>query len=339
MIFDPPSNMKHPDGTARYAYVTFLLFNLSNKYVSSALLMAYSLRKQRTQADIICMVTPGMPPDVAEALPRLFDHVIEVEPVYIPHTRHHYRPDCPFLFTRMQSLRLGADGDLAHNYEKVVILDADVLPLRHYDHLFSLNVPAGIINERKEHFMDYDDNGQFIIPDSVQTEGKWKWHRIYEPICPHGALIPAEITDRTREDPTNLGIIGAFFILATSMAELEAILEDVKTPEMEPLVGGIWDLPDMQYLTQRYSGQWTNVDLRFCGLSGYPNMTTLFGTHYAGNMKPWSFKKKGLKTYSRYEDFQYWYGLFIEMMERHPKLGRSKRLMRELQGAREYYRG
>lgn len=339
-MFDPPENMRRADGSARFAYVTFLLFNLSNKYVSSALLLAYSLQKQKSQADTICMITPGAPQDVKDALKLVYTHVIEIEPVYIPHKRRHQRPDRPFLFTRLASLRLGPDGDLGHNYEKVVILDADVLPLRNYDHLFSLNVPAGIINESKDHFQDFDENGRYIIPDSVYTEGKWKWHRIYEPICAHGEPIPKEITDRTRYDLTNLGIIGAFFIMATSMTEYNAILEDVERPEIAELVGDKFDLPDMQYLTMHYSGQWTNVDLRFCGLSGYPNMDTLFGTHYAGNIKPWSFKKKILQKRTHFEDFQYWYREFIDMMTKgYPQLQKSKRLKKELEQSQALYTG
>lgn len=334
MAFNTPPNMKRTDGSSRYAYVTFLLFNLSHKYVSAALLMAYALRQQQTQADLVCMVTPGMPPDVHAALHRVYDHVIKVEPIYVPHRRRHQRPDRPFLLTRLQALRLGADGDLGLNYEKVVILDADILPLRYYDHLLSLATPAGIINERKTHMMDYDPDGNFIIPASVATDSKWKWHRIYEPICPHGQPIPQAITDRVRDDLTNLGIIGALFVMEPSHAELRAILEDVRRPEIAALVGDLFDLPDMQYLTMRYSGQWTNVDLRFCGLSGYPNMATLFGSHYAGNIKPWSFEKKALARYARYEDFQVWYAAFIEMMtEGVPALQRSPRLRHELEAA------
>lgn len=336
MTFAPPGDMKHRDGSSRYAYTTFLLFNLSRKYVSSALLLAYALRKQQTQADLICMVTPEVTPDIRAALKIAYDYVVEVDPVYIPHKRRHQRPDRPFLFTRLQALRLGPDGDLGFNYDKVVILDADILPLRHYDHMFSLDTPAGIINEKKEHFMDYDEQGRYIIPPSVEECGKWKWHRIYEPICPHATRIPQEITDRVKCDLTNLGIIGALFVMETSMAEFEDILDDVRRPGVRELVSDKFDLPDMQYLTMRYSGEWTNIDLRFCGLSGYPSMDVLFGTHYAGNIKPWSYNHKGLKRYSRYEDFQYWYREFIEMMtEGLPRLQRFQRLVRELEQAHQ----
>lgn len=327
MHYPSPQQMRRSDGSARFAYVTFLLFNLSHKYVESAMLMAYALRKLQTEADIICMVTPGMPAWAEQGLKTVFDQVMEVEPIFLPHPRRHHRPDIPFLFTRFQALRLGPDGDLGQRYEKIVLLDADVLPLRYYDHLFSLPAPAGIINESKDTFRDYDDNGQYIIPDSVAVDGTWKWHRIYNPICPHGSLIPSQITDRPRTDFDNLGIIGAFFVINTSLAEFNAIMQDVQRPEVSALVGEKFSLPDMQYLTYRYSGNWTSVDLRFCALNGYPRLDVLCGTHYAGGTKPWSVKKrKALESYGRFEDFQYWYVLYKELFVRHPELHKLKRL-------------
>lgn len=327
MNYPAPEHMRRPDGSARFAYVTFLLFNLSHKYVESAMVMAYALKQMHSQADTICMVTPGMPKWAKTGLEALFDDVIEIEPIFLPHPRRHHRPDIPFLFTRFHALRLGPDGDLGKRYEKVVLLDADVLPVRYYDHLFAVPAPAGIINESKDTFRDYDDNGQYIIPESVYEDGTWKWHRIYNPQCPHGAPIPKAITDRPGYDFENLGIIGAFFVIDTSMAEFDAIMADVERPEINELVCEKFSLPDMQYLTMRWSGRWTNVDLRFCALNGYPMLDVLCGTHYAGSVKPWSIKRqKALESYHRFEDFQHWYRLYLAMLRDYPHLRKLKRL-------------
>ena len=51
-----PDNMKREDGTSRFAYVTFVMMN--DSYVPGALLMAYGLRRQWTEADLVCLVTP-----------------------------------------------------------------------------------------------------------------------------------------------------------------------------------------------------------------------------------------------------------------------------------------
>jgi len=92
----------------------------------------------------------------------------------------------------------------------------------------------------------------------------------------------------------------------------------------------------MQYLTMRWSGQWSNVDIRFCGFSGYPNLAVLFGTHYAG-LKPWHFhKEQAMARYGRFEDFQYWFKQYTAMVTKtYPKLQKVKRLERLLKQIRE----
>jgi glycogenin glucosyltransferase len=335
--FPPPPNMRRRDGSARFAYVTFLLANLSHNFVASALLLAYALRKQHTQADIVCIVNEGLPREALAALESVFDYVVQVPTVFFPHKRRHERPDRPFLFTRFHALRLGRDGDLGFDYEKLVILDADVLPLRHYDHLFTLDTPAGIINECKGHMMDYDAQGRYRIPASVEQDSTWKWHRIYGDICPHGQPIPREITDRVGEDVSNMGIIGALYVLRPCQREFESMLDEIThCPRIKRLVGDLFDWPDMQYLTLRWSGKWTNVDVRFCSLGGYPRLSALFGTHYAG-LKPWAFNQpKALARYSRHEDFRLWYSLFVEMMtQSYPSLQRVPSLCRLLQKIRQ----
>jgi glycogenin glucosyltransferase len=264
--------------------------------------------------------------DARLALTLLFDEVVTVEKVYVPHSRRQERQDRPYWFTRLNALRLGEDGDLGFDYQKIVLLDADVLPLRHYDHLFSLSTPAGVINEHKSHLLASDEQGNFVIPPSVAATGTWRWHHIYGQLCPHGHPIPREITDRVQQDPTNLGINASLLVLQPSLTEFERLKADLTRPEVRRLVGDLFDWPDMQYLTLRWSGQWTSVDLRFSGLNGYPNLATLFGTHYAG-FKPWYFgRARSMARYSRHEDFRFWFQQYQAMMTAYPRLQKVKRL-------------
>ncbi len=327
--YPAPNEMKKPDGTSRFAYVVLLMLN--DSYLPGVLMLAYALRKQHTQADLVCMVTDEITDDARRALKLLFDHVIEVEKIFVPHKRRQKRQYIPYVFTRISALRLGQDGDLGFEYEKLVALDADVLPLNHYDHLFLLDAPAGILNEQKSYFLDYDADGQYVIPPSVETAGTWKWHNVYNKICPHGHKIPQEITDRVRHDPTNMGVNSALLVFEPSMEEFESIKRDLDQPDTLDLVGDLFEWPDMQYLTMRWSGQWSNIDLRFCGFSGYPRLSVLFGTHYGG-LKPWQFKKaRAIARYARFEDFQFWFNEYATMMSvSYPKLGSNKRLNRLL---------
>ena len=219
---------------------------------------------------------------------------------------------------------------------KMVVLDADVLPFKYYDHLFTLDAPAGILNEDKSHFVETQPDGSYLIPEDVQTTGTWKWHRMYEDVCPHGHKIPREFTDRVGEDPPSMGLNGSLFVFEPSMDEYRSILEDVQRPETLRRVGDLYEWPDMQYLTLRWSGRWTNVDLRFSGFNGYPDLSVLYGTHFGG-LKPWYFgREKAMRRWGRYDDFQAWFGEYTEMVCRaYPdllKFRRLRRLLENIQG-------
>lgn len=336
--FVRPQQVRRPDGSARFAFVSFLMLN--DNYLPGALVLAHALRRQRTGADLVCLITEGVSSRARFALELLYDRVIGVERFYVPHVRRQERQDRPYFFTRMNSLRLGEDGDLGCRYERLVVIDADVLPLGWYDHLFTLEAPAGIINERKEHFIESDGQGAYSTPEEVQRTGRWVWHRVYDAVCPHGHAIPAEVTDRVRDDPANMGINGSLFVFEPSAAELEAIRADVERPEISRLVGDQFVWPDMQYLTMRWSGRWSSIDARFSGLNGYPDLSLLCGSHFAG-FKPWYFNRaKALARYARYPDYQLWFGVFEEMVaDACPQLQQVPKLRRMLDQVRDLLPG
>ncbi len=324
--YPPPTSFHRSDGSARFAFMTFVMRN--DSFVPGALVFAYALRQQRTQADLVCMVTKDVTPAARSALEILFDRVVEVDEIFIPHKRRHERQDRPFLFTRFQALRAGADGGLGLRYEKIVLADADVLPLRCYDHLFTLEAPAGIINEDKSVCMDYDTEGKYIIPPSVAEDGTWKWHRRYESLCPHGTKIPREITDRLLTDPANMGVNSSLWVLTPSLAAYENLLAEANRPEVNARIGGAFDWPEMQFATLHWSGQWTSIDLRFSSFSGYPQLDVLCGTHFAG-YKPWKFKDRGtIARFSRFPDYDLWHRQYLEMLEAHPTLRELPKLRR-----------
>ncbi len=126
-----------------------------------------------------------------------------------------------------------------------------------------------------------------------------------------------------------MGMNGSLFVLKPSFREYEEILRHVQQAEIQKLVGDQFDWPDMQYLTMRWSGQWTNIDARFSGMNGYPHPSVLFATHFAG-FKPWYFNRPGaMKRYARYPDFQLWFDIFLEMIEKNQNLleiGKLRRL-------------
>jgi len=309
------------------AWVTFIIRN--DSYIPGALIFAYALKLQQTDADLICIVSSNMPESAIKALKVIYTDVIAIDDLFVPHDRRHERQDRPFLFSRFHALRLGKDGDLGKDYDKILIADCDLLPLTQYDELFDLPAPAGVINEKKENCLEYIDQ-KYIIPDSVYEKNEWIWHEVYKDF-PHGHKIPKEVTDRVINEKDNMGVNAALYLFKPSMKMYESILDDINNPIVQKEIS-TYNWPEMQYITLKMSGEWTNMDLRYSSFNGYPNVDSLFGIHFAG-LKPWSIKNKSVKSFSKFEDYQLWNHTYVKMCEDYPALlenGKIRRLNNHL---------
>ena len=294
----------------KYAYVTFIIRN--DSYLPGALVFAYALRLQNTKADLICIVSDNISEYAIDTLKLVYNDVIVIDEVYVPHDRRQERQDRPFLFSRFNAFRLGIDGDLNKKYEKIMVADCDLLPLHNYDELFDLPAPAGIINEKKEYCLEYDEFGKYIIPESLYLQGTWKWHDVYSDV-PHGTLIPKEITDRIKEDKQNMGVNASLYLFEPSSKFYESIMDDLDNIDIQKEIS-LYNWPEMQYISLKLSGLWTNIDLKYSSFNGYPDIEYLYGSHFAG-LKPWNMKNKSIKAFGRFDDYKLWYFTFIKMCE------------------------
>ena len=122
-----------------------------------------------------------------------------------------------------------------------------------------------------------------------------------------------------------MGVNASLWVLEPSMDEYYGIMEDVQTQETGQLINSFrW--PEMQFATLRWSGKWTNIDLKYSSFNGYPRMDMLHGVHYAG-IKPWKYKNLNqLKYFLHFPDYFYWYMQFVQMMAEHNNLFLHSRL-------------
>jgi glycogenin glucosyltransferase len=307
---------------SNYAYVTFIIRN--DSYLPGALVFAYALRLQKTEHDLICIVSEQVSEQARSALYEVYDDVLVIDEVFVPHNNRQERQDRPYLFSRFNAFRLGPDGDMNKVYDKIVLADCDVLPLRDFDTLFDLETPAGIINEKKEYCMMYED-GAYIIPDSVYEDGTWNWHTIYQDV-PHGTLIPKEITDRVYEDNNNMGVNASIYVLKPSYKMYESIIKDVLDKDVSQKISS-YPWPEMQYITAKLSGEWHNIDLRYSSFNGYPIIDVLYGIHFAG-LKPWNINNKSVKSFAKFDDYKLWHHTYITMMNTYPALSKIGKLRR-----------
>jgi len=300
---------------SKFAYVTFIIRN--DSFLPGALVFGYALRLQKTEADLICIVSENVSQKAVISLKEIYDDVIIIDELYVPHDRRHERQDRPFLFSRFNAFRLGIDGDLNKKYEKIIIADCDILPLQNYDSLFELKTPAGIINEKKEYCMEYNEDGRYILPKSLGKNETWNWHEIYKDV-PHGTSIPKEITDRIKTDKSNMGVNASLMIFSPSMKLYNSILDDLEDVEVQKEIS-LYNWPEMQYITLKLSGQWSNMDLKYSSFNGYPDIKYLNGIHFSG-LKPWSIRNKSLKSFGRFDDYKLWYYTYLKMCDEYKNL-------------------
>ncbi len=305
---------------SKNAYVTFIIRN--DNFLPGALVFAYGLIKQKTKHDIIAIVSEGFSRESLKALNVLFDDVIELKDIFVQHNQRHQRQDRPFLFSRFHALRLGKDGDLGKAYDKVLVCDADVLPMRYYDDLFELKTPAGIINEKKSYCVE-DDDGQYIIPKSVYEKGTWRWHEVYKDY-PLNTKIPKEVTDRIHEDQQNMGVNASLYLFEPTITLYNDIQSDLNNAEVQKEVA-TYPWPEMQYITLKLSGKWHNMDLRYSSFNGYPIIDCLYGIHFAG-LKPWQRNHRSIKHFAQFEDYRLWYQVFMQMLKEYPALNNCRKL-------------
>jgi len=262
-------------------------------YLPGALVLAHALKMQ-SKHDCICLVTKDISLRAQHALGLVYDKVILINELRIQSGVTTGRSDRNILMTRFEALQL--DG-----YDKIIMLDADVLPLANYDQLFALPAPAGIIMEERES----------CYSGATADSGNWSWHSHYEPICPHAVPIPKEITDRVQHDVANMGVNAGLWVLQPSQAEYNGIVNALETPEVMTLVKNFpW--PEMQLATLLWSGRWTNIDIRYCSIGGYPRPDVLYGIHYAG-LKPWQIKNRSALHYAKFPDFVLWRNFYMAL--------------------------
>lgn len=314
--YPTPSEMFNKDGTCKYAYVTLVM--LGDTYIAGAIIVAYSVRKAGSQADLVALVTYDVSEEGKNILRKFFTRVIEVDFIKVPNWRVKSQPHRKYLelvFTKFHLFNLT-------QYEKVLLIDADAIVLAHPDHLFTLNAPAGSLIEYKDQLISYDSRGNYVYP----KDGELKWYKEMCKCCAHGKKIDKSITDKVLKDHKNSGIAAGLWLLEPKEGELNRILKDVATGKSKWLVEQKYVWPEQQYLTGFYSGKWTSINPRFYGLQGYPHWSVLYGVQYAGD-KPFVAQSKApISERIKYADFIVWHQFYGQLLKTYPELYESKSL-------------
>ena len=125
-------------------------------------------------------------------------------------------------------------------------------------------------------------------------------------------------------DINNMGVNSGLYVLVPSQKLYDSILSDLENDNILKLIERFrW--PEMQYLTMKLSGSWHNIDIKYASFNGYPDISGVYGIHFAG-LKPWCFNNKSVKHYSKYNDFKLWHSVYLSMLYEYKELFENKRL-------------
>lgn len=152
------------------AFVTLLMG--APHYLYGVIAMVHSLRKTETKYNIVCMITPDFQ-HYKLLLEIIFDEV-----VVVPYLKY----KTGFLKTKKQNDIYGDWKDVSYTkwqclsltkYNKVCLLDADLIIQQNIDHLFDLPTPSGRWGNNWDCVVNYYDNYKHgdIIPDICINKG------------------------------------------------------------------------------------------------------------------------------------------------------------------------
>lgn len=153
------------------AYVT-LLYN--DDYLPGAITLAHALKEVGTTKDLVVLITPAVSPHAsAQLVSGGFSRIIEVSPLTTPAANDKEfltlkRPELDLSFTKIR-LWQALDG----LYESAVFLDADCLPIKPIDDLFSIDLEDSEIAAAPDSgWPDIFNSGVFVTKPSLTTFDK-----------------------------------------------------------------------------------------------------------------------------------------------------------------------
>ena len=233
-----------------HAYVTVLYGN--NIYLAGALVLGYSLMKTNTAHDRVILVTPDVSDEYRSYLKPVYTHIIDIDYVQVS-SEIFSDEDTRFrdVFTKLQALSL-------IQYDKIILLDLDMIITRNIDHLFRLQPPAACL---KKYYV------------------------------PYGKLIPAKMMcgpNNSLKNSINAGLM----LLKPDSKEWTDIQTDISANRQL----NKYRYPEQDYLSLRYCGKWTSITFNYNFQFGLTNrvkkcrytIEDVYVIHYSSSYKPWN---------------------------------------------------
>lgn len=269
---DPRVFTKEPDDLrpAKYAHTTLLM--AGDAYLPGCLVVGAALRYHiQSKATLVCLVDDMVSSEARDMLGRVYDRVVEVERLRAHETsypEHLLSEAYRDVYTKLHLF----DPELLP-YERLTFIDADLLPLRCFDHLFTLPGPAAVI-------------------ESVHPTSQYAYVQHMHGVR-HGEPVPPEILEVTSEDDIRGGVNAGLLVIEPNRALFDDYTARIQLPmaewgpkHREHFEAGIrYGFPEQHFLQVEMQDAWTAVDPRFnCMRTDVPHS---FGIHWTIGRKPW----------------------------------------------------
>ncbi len=254
----------------RYAYAALLLGG--DSYLPGCLVVVAALRWHvHTTASLICMVDDSVTQGAREMLAQIYDHVPLVRRLRA-HDSGYPRELLADAYRDMYTKLHLFDAAL-FPYKRVCFVDADLLPIRCFDHLFTLPAPAAVI-------------------ESVDPTSQYAYiHHMHG--VRHGGPVPPAILEVTSDDDVTGGINGGLMVIKPDRARFEDMVTRIQRPmpEWGPRHRELFDrgirygFPEQHFLQVEFQNAWTAIDPRFNSMR--TDLPHSFGVHWTIGRKPW----------------------------------------------------
>jgi hypothetical protein len=302
-----------PDPPKKCAWVVLLM--IGKAYAPGALVVAQSLRAMKTKHDLVCMVTDDVPPETRAQLrgtaqSPIYDAVIEV-----PYVAQRTRP----FEAKKQAELYGGWIDRSFTkwncltltqYDRVILVDADVVAVTNCDDLFELRPPAACYSNPWAY--PWQVRGGLTNPYLKCAPGR-------EASCdlPHGTRVPASQIEEALRTGSFVGW-GAMVLLEPSAAKYKSFLamlhaNTVFGEDYNAISGS--DEISIAAFYAREAGGWTHIHQRYIAIPWKRNWVSrdIRAYHFHGR-KPWDMEP------DEWPDLADWWKVAERLVAKHPGL-------------------
>jgi hypothetical protein len=296
MSFNSTANSKKSPNS-KNAWVVLLM--IDENYVKGALVVAQTLRNMKTKHDIVCMVTNDISDNIRSILleTSLYDFVIEVpyieqatRPFRSPKQLDMYSDWIDRSFTKWNCLTLT-------QYDRVILLDADMLLIANCDDLFDLKAPAACYSNPWG--IPYGTLKNPYLSDNLQ----------------HGAIISEQQIKSALTLSTFVGW-GTMILLEPNKENYDAFIKMIHAKKVFGMEYNAISGSDEISIALFYAATgWTHIHQKYVAIPWKKHWVSkdIRAYHYHGH-KPWLMKP------DEWPDLADWWTIVKQIKLLHPEL-------------------